>query len=95
VNQTLALIVGASVLMMTALSVMFLSNNALSDLGKSTEEQKISSVCEFQVKQYRRGSVTIDEVDQRCLKYIDDQSAQNTYLSQDTDVQNCLTEGNC
>lgn len=44
-SQTLALIVAASVLMMTALTVIFLTQGSLGDLGQqSTERQCISTV---------------------------------------------------
>jgi len=69
-SQTLALIVAASVLMMTALTVIFLAQGSLTDLGSNSDKQSclsaVQSQCQAALPTSSGNSVDIG-VPQACL----------------------------
>lgn len=71
-DKIIGLIIAATVIMMTALSVMFMFSGFGEDVGGA---QKTSDevVCKFQVEQYCSGSAKISKIDQKCLETADQQ----------------------
>lgn len=85
-KSTLALVVAASVLMMTGLTVMLMTSNSIGVLDDDADDTKKDGRCSFQAKQYCQEKADIGQVDEECLAYVEN------YDCSDTQVEEALDE---
>ncbi|MFB6190575.1 MAG: hypothetical protein ABEJ91_03305 [Candidatus Nanohaloarchaea archaeon] len=64
-KQSLALVIAASVLVMTALTAIMLSGSSFTDLQDSADQQQ-QTKCEFQYEQYRNCRASYSDLSEEC-----------------------------
>ncbi|MFB6199934.1 MAG: hypothetical protein ABEJ83_03580 [Candidatus Nanohaloarchaea archaeon] len=69
-DKTLALIVGAAVVMILGMTAAVMFSQAIKGVDQGTDNVRQDSSCNYQINQYCRGNAEAAQLDSKCLKYI-------------------------